>query len=228
MVSDVQAVNDYGHLISACVRRAGVQVLADCDQLSAAFSQLRTIWGRMAGGESIPPVEMLARLNSGETDPDRLLRSIDDIRLRMIGVLLGAQAVSLDTGASLDSHLAKSLITEEGGLTWGIVGRTCVVLMPAIDGTRDSNDIGRDFLNVFEMAARTDVWVIDCSAVRKLPLMLLAVILGYRDCLADMGKRLSLVWLGESAVPEELFGRVERLFDLQKVGDFFFTRGVQR
>lgn len=228
MVSDVQALNHYGHLVSSCAHQFRKTKVIDEVHLTSVVLELRSLLKQASGSASSVLEEPGCDAVSASADSGQLLRSIDDIRLRMVAVLLGSGTVSVQGESPLDLTLAQGLISEPEGTTWGVLGRSCVILLPAIDDEKNPNDIARDFLSIYEHAIHADSWVIDCSAVRKFPLMLLAVILGYQDSLADLRKKLSLVWLSRSAIPDDNFPRVERLFDLIPGGDFFFSRGIKK
>lgn len=227
MNSDSQTLNDYGHLISTHLRHPATETESQKEHLSSVFVELRGIFARVAKdlvGTGIPGPQPEKLIDLGT---DTIIRSIDDMRLRMVSVLLGAGELSVAGGNSLDIKLSKNMVTEPGGTGWAILDRTAVLLLPAIDENTDPNLIAGDLLNVYEGMAQIDRWVLDCSAVKRFPLLLLATILGYRDSLAGMKKGLRVVWLAQTVVPAEIFPSVVKLLSLKATGDFYFSNAAK-
>jgi hypothetical protein len=148
----------------------------------------------------------------------------------MVGVLLGAKlgGRSADGTPLIGTSLTSPLVTGDSGLTWGCMGRVCVILMPLVDHDSDTSKIASDLLRVYEDASGCDCWLIDCSAIKSLPILLVALLLGYKESLAKHARNVGLVWLQQSVLPKSIFERVQKHFNLKLVGDFFFSDCIDK
>ena len=229
LISDVKALNAYGSIVSAYLRSETAKGLCDPEQLTFIINELKEVYGKVTGSPQVPLLSVNEDSILGIDEKISLLRSIDEIRLRMVGVMLGVGlgALSREGTPTLQLDLTRSLVTGKSGAAWGYLERACVILMPATDESGVPTGFADDLLEIYDSMSSSDVWVIDCSSVKMLPLMLVALLLGYRDDLATRSVRIGLVWLAKSSIPETLSARMIKLFDLQEIGEYFFTRSLR-
>lgn len=228
MISDVQALNAYGSIVASYLELDPVKGRCDLDQLEYIISELKEVYGKVTGNNRPPLVKESSDKILSHHEKNLLLRSIDEMRLRMVSALLGIglAQVSSEGQPILEIDLTRALVTGKSGAAWGILKRACVILMPATDSSGIPAGFTDDLLNIYNSHPSSGYWVIDCSSVKQLPLMLVAIFIGYQDDLATRNVRIRIVWLAKNAVPEQFLARIVKLFDLQEVGDYYFSRNL--
>jgi hypothetical protein len=155
---------------------------------------------------------------------DDFIREIDTLRMRMMSVLVMGSRDRFPIQEGLLPTLTGALVTTPGGITYGTVEGHCIALLPSFERAEQETYFGRDMLEVHDFAIKTQGLVIDCSAVKRLPLMVQAVLLGYRHTLFSQGKDFSLVWLHIGAVEPQLQKNVAQVFRGEFIGEYLFTR----
>lgn len=155
---------------------------------------------------------------------DDFVREVDTLRMRMMSVLVMGSKERFPIQEGILPKPTGALVTTRGGITYGTVESYCIALLPTFERAEQETYFGRDMLEVHDFAIKTQGLVIDCSAVKRLPLMVQAVLLGYRHTLVSQGKEFSLVWLHINAVEPQLQSNVAQVFKGEFIGEYLFTR----
>lgn len=221
--SRTAALSAYGALVSSLTEATPDVFAGRESELTDLLSDLKDLLQLTLGEAASVP----ATPTRQSSDPQEILRSIDETRLRMIGVLLGSGVISSESGVpSVDLPSVGALVTGRSGITHGFLGDRCVILMPHIENASIAEQLSPDLLNIFDASRSSKGWIVDCSALKQLPFSALATLLAYFETFERHGKEMHLVWLPKRALPGNMLGRVQTLFNLELVGEFLFTRRI--
>jgi hypothetical protein len=193
-----------------------IEVLQE-KQLSAS-QVYRSLSLNRDGGADVPEI------STDKSTPSELLRELEVMRMRMVGVLvMGSRDPSIILMQNLPD-IQSTLVTTASGITYGLVAGYCVCLLPSFEDPQHEALFGEGMLELFEATSNSRGIILDCSAVRSLPIMVQAVILGYKHTFFIKGRDFSVVWLHAGAVKGTSGSALANAFNGERIGEYIFSR----
>ena len=151
---------------------------------------------------------------------EQICRELDAMRMRMVGVLIMGTRQPDFYRSHSSPDITTTIVTTECGLTYGLVAGYCVCLLPSFTSPLHESGFGDGMLAVYELASKSRGIIVDCSAVKGLPVMIQAVLLGYKHTFLQKGKDFSLVWLHANAGSTS----ITSAFNGEQIGEYIFSR----
>lgn len=167
-------------------------------------------------------VDSLAAPQEGKV----MLELCDQIRWRMLSVAMGAYPKSLIGSCTLPQD---STVVEPGGVIHTVYGNSIIICLPNIENLYSQDCVTADLVNLFENRQRVGLnWILDFSSVTCTPpLLLMGVLGGYRHDLSEYRAHLLITWLRLTLFSKPYQELLESQFDLQQVGGYLFSKGVE-
>lgn len=154
----------------------------------------------------------------------------EEIRLRMVAVSLtmglGVSSMErlLHRASANSCSWADAITLGHGGLTYASFDGLTVILFSPVHSVEQCHDILAEMANIYDRTYLSCDWIFDFSAVQHLPVILLGSLLSYERQLHAAGRRLQLCWVRPTLLPEPSIERLIQLFNLVKIGGFYFSR----
>ncbi|MCB0345753.1 MAG: hypothetical protein KDD66_11595 [Bdellovibrionales bacterium] len=213
--------------------------------LARLFAELEVISNSsIFGGPTQHPFseKLEARLGWSEKEPKALseqdkvaiAETLDEVRLRCIGAAIlskksgtsDPQKVFAEVSAVVDQvgGAEKSpIVYGPGHVAHAQIGETFVVLLPGMQDPRTLSTVIDHLHQLFEQRGSGKNWVVDFSAVRQMPLLLVANVLTYRQKLREDGSDLFVCWVRADSFRDIFKERMTKAFSLKEMGGFYHS-----
>ena len=170
-----------------------------------------------------------------EDDLVAIAETLDEVRLRCIATAMLLK--QRDFGSSDDeifntvSEVVDGVgVSEKSPIVYGPaqvahaeIGNTFVVLLPSMEDPRKLSSVIDYIHELFERTGTSKHWVVDFSAVRQMPLLLVANVLTYRQKLRDSNSDLFLCWIRSDSFRDIFKERMTKAFSLREMGGFYHS-----
>ena len=167
-------------------------------------------------------------INSNSNDAvDQLKERISAVALYVMGDA-DQSIINQNSTWSLASIAAQSVpigkvIKSPGGVAHALVGDSRVILLPRIANNEQSHLVYADLLQCFNREASGIKWIVDCSTLTELPILLLSNLIAYTHKLRSKNSDLFLAWFKPEFIPDKQRDKISDFFHLKLVGGYLFS-----
>lgn len=168
-------------------------------------------------------------------DKVKIAETLDEVRLRCIGTAIlskqrGLGGTSEEIFSKVSSVIDQVGVEGQSPIVYGPghvahaeVGNTFVVLLPSLEDPRKLSSLIDYMHELFEKSGTGKHWVVDFSAVRQMPLLLVANVLTYRQKLREAGSDLYVCWVRSDSFRDIFKERMTKAFSLKEMGGFYHS-----
>ena len=153
-----------------------------------------------------------------------------DLRLHLLAAALSPTlAGEYQPGAVLERDYYSTvcvMCSERSGLCHAIVGDTRVIIVPVIAGDYQLHDVYGDLIGLVDFTPPRTNWVIDCSTLDSVPMLMLANLIALTKKLTERSAELSLAWLSPGSLATENQDKLCKDLNLKLHSEHLFSAEV--
>ena len=116
-----------------------------------------------------------------------------------------------------------TLKSGSGGLVHALVNDNRIILLPRIVNSSQCHAIYADLLYFYAHDPSNTNWIIDCSSLTELPILLLSNLIAYAHKLRSRGSDLYLCWFKPEFIPAPQREKICDFFHLKLSGGYLFS-----